>query len=180
MIPKKAFIVKGTGVHRDRLASFELALRDAGIEKYNLVKVSSILPPNCELISREEGLRELSPGQIVYCVLARNQTNEPHRMLAAAIGNAVPVNRDDHGYIAEHHSFGEDERTAGAYAEDLAATMLATTLGMEVDESSTREERERVFKSNGHIFDTSHYCCCVRGDPDGKWTTVLVSMVFVL
>jgi len=53
--PTKVFLTKGVDVHKDKLASFELALRDAGIEKYNLVFVSSILPPNCKIISREEG-----------------------------------------------------------------------------------------------------------------------------
>ena len=180
MIPRKAFVVKGTGVHKDRLASFELALRDGGIEKFNLVTVSSILPPNCEVVPKEEGLDELSPGQIVYCVMARNQTDEPRRQIAAAIGNAVPVKSKDYGYISEHHSFGEGERTAGIYAEDLAATMLATTLGVEFDADSAWEEREQVYKASGHIFDTTHYCQCAQGDENGLWTTVVVAMVFVI
>jgi pyruvoyl-dependent arginine decarboxylase len=58
MIPRKAFITKGTGVHKDKLASFELALRAARIEKFNLVCVSSILPPNCKIVPKEEGLLE--------------------------------------------------------------------------------------------------------------------------
>ena len=180
MIPRKAFVVKGTGVHKDKLASFELALRDAGIEKFNLVTVSSILPPNCVIVPRDEGLEELAPGQIVYCVMAKNQTNEPGRMIAAAIGNAVPADSNDYGYISEHHSFGENEQTAGVYAEDLAATMLATTLGIEFDADSAWGERERVYKASGHIFDTVHYCRCAKGDENGLWTTVVVSMVFVL
>ncbi|WP_135603690.1 pyruvoyl-dependent arginine decarboxylase [Methanococcoides sp. NM1] len=180
MIPKKAFVVKGTGVHKDKLASFELALRDGGIEKFNLVTVSSILPPNCDVVSQEEGLGDLKLGQIVYCVMAKNQTDEPLRQIAAAIGNAVPVNSKDYGYISEHHSFGEDERTAGIYAEDLAATMLATTLGVEFDADSAWEEREQVYKASGYIFDTTHYCQCVQGDENGFWTTVVVAMVFVI
>lgn len=167
-------------MHKDKLASFELALREAGIEKFNLVTVSSILPPNCEIISKEEGLSELAPGQIVYCVMAKNQTDEPGRLIASAIGNAVPVDNNDYGYISEHHSFGEDEQTAGVYAEDLAATMLATTLGIEFDADSAWEEREQVYKASGHIFDTVHYCRCAKGAGDGMWTTVAVSMVFIL
>jgi len=109
MIPRKAFVTKGYGVHNARLASFELALRAAGIEKYNLVSVSSILPPNCKIVPKDEGLLQLKPGGIVHCVLARNDTNEPHRLMAAAIGTAVPVNKENYGYISEHHSFGEEE-----------------------------------------------------------------------
>lgn len=179
MIPRKAFMTKGLGIHQDRLASFELALRDAGIQKFNLVRVSSILPPKCSIVSRDEGLEDLSPGEIVYCVLAKNQTNEPHRLVAAAIGNAMPLDSDDYGYISEHHSFGEDETTAGEYAEDLAATMLATTLGIEFDAGSAWKDREHVYKASGHIIDTTHFCQCIHGDPEGRWTTVLAAMVFV-
>ncbi|MDD2439231.1 MAG: arginine decarboxylase, pyruvoyl-dependent [Methanosarcinaceae archaeon] len=180
MIPRKSFLTKGTGVHKDRLASFELALRDAGIEKFNLVCVSSILPPNCKIVPREEGLKELKPGSIVHCVLARNDTNEPQRLVASAIGTAVPVKENNYGYISEHHSYGEDEETAGEYAEDLAATMLATTLGIEFDAESAWHEREQVYKTSGHIFDSFHTCKTANGDKEGRWTTVVAAMVFII
>lgn len=179
MIPRKAFPTRGTGVHRDKLASFELALRDAGIEKFNLVRVSSILPPNCNLVSKEEGLKFLKPGEIVYCVLARNQTNEPYRLIASAIGTAIPINEENYGYISEHYSFGEDEDTAGMYAEDIAATMLATTLGIEFNADSAWQEREQIYKASGHMFNTTHICQTAKGDKDGLWTTVVAAMVFV-
>ena len=68
-VPKKVFFTKEVGVHKEKLQSFELALRKAGIEKFNIVKVSSIFPPNCKIISRNKGLEQLIPGEIVYCVL---------------------------------------------------------------------------------------------------------------
>ncbi len=179
MVPKKCFLTKGVGVHKDRLASFELALRDAMIERYNLVTVSSILPPNCKLVPREEGIRELPAGEIVHCVLARNDTNEPHRLVAAAVGTAVPVNENNYGYISEHHSYGEDNIKAGEYAEDLAATMLATTLGVEFDADSAWHEREHVYKASGHIIDTTHFCKTAHGNENGMWTTVIAAMVFI-
>jgi arginine decarboxylase len=179
MTPKKAFLTKGLGVHKDKLASFELALRAAKIEKYNLVTVSSILPPNCKIVPRAEGIMELSAGSIVHCVLARNETNEPHRLVASAIGNAIPVNENNYGYISEHHSFGEDEVKAGEYAEDLAATMLATTLGIEFNADSAWHEREQVYKASGYIFDTTNCCQVANGDSEGKWTTTVAAMVFI-
>ncbi|WP_440953003.1 pyruvoyl-dependent arginine decarboxylase [Methanococcoides sp. FTZ1] len=167
MIPSKVFMTKGVGIHKDKLASFELALRDAGIEKFNLVCVSSILPPKCRVVTKEEGLPDLAPGEIVYCVMARNETNEPHRQIAAAIGNAVPLVEENYGYISEHHSFGETEEKAGIYAEDLAATMLATTLGIDFDADSAWEERERVYKASGHIISTTNICQTATGDKKG-------------
>src|SRR3989338_8718624 len=107
MIPTKAFLTKGVGMHKDRLASFESALRNAGIEKCNLVYVSSIFPPNCKIIPREEGLKLLKAGEITYCVMARTETNEPNRLISAAVGLAVPKDSNNYGYLSEHHGFGE-------------------------------------------------------------------------
>src|ERR1700677_1533526 len=90
-VPKAIFFPNGVGVHKDRLSSFELALRDAGIEKANLVTVSSIFPPRCKEISRKEGERLIKPGQIVHCVMARQDTTEPNRLIAASIGVAPPA-----------------------------------------------------------------------------------------
>ncbi len=132
-VPTKMFFSKGVGRHKDYLQSFELALRDAGIEKCNLVTVSSIYPPNCKRIPKEEGLKLLEPGAITFCVMARNATNEPNRLVASAIGVAQPADQNLYGYLSEHHPFGETDERAGEYAEDLAATMLASTLGLEFD-----------------------------------------------
>ncbi len=126
--PKMMFLTKGVGVDKNRLSSFELALRNAGIEQFNLVYVSSILPPLCKIVPRSEGLRHLEPGEIVYCVMARNETDEPNRLISASIGLAMPKDRKQYGYLSEHHTFGQTAEIAGDYAEDLAATMLASAL----------------------------------------------------
>jgi arginine decarboxylase len=177
--PTKVFLTKGVGVHKDKLASFELALRDAGIEKYNLVFVSSILPPNCNIISKEEGLKLLQPGQIIFCVFSRNETDEPNRLISAAIGVAVPKESDQYGYLSEHHAFGQKAEIAGEYAEDLAATMLATTLGIEFDSEQAWEERENVYKASGRIFKTTNVCQSTEGNKDGLWTTVIAAAVLL-
>ncbi|MDH5811236.1 MAG: arginine decarboxylase, pyruvoyl-dependent [Candidatus Methanomethylicaceae archaeon] len=179
MIPTKMFFVKGVGIHKERLASFELALRDAGIEKFNLVHVSSIFPPGCKIISKEEGLRLLQPGQIVYCVMAKNETNEPNRLISAAIGLALPHEKNLYGYLAEHHAYGQKGEVAGEYAEDLAATMLAMTLGIPFDINQAWKEREQIYKASGHIIKTTHIVQSAEGHKDGLWTTVIAAAIFV-
>src|ERR1019366_5646232 len=144
LVPKAIFFTNGVGTHKDRLSSFELSLRDAGIEKANLVTVSSIFPPHCKEISRKEGERLIKPGQIVHCVMARQDTNEANRLIAASIGLARPADPGSYGYLSEHHSYGETAKKAGDYAEDLAATMLATTLGITFDPETAWNEREQV------------------------------------
>lgn len=180
MIPKKVFFINGVGVHKDKLASFERALRSAGIEKCNLVYVSSILPPRCKIISCSKGLKLIKPGQIVFCVMARNETNEPNRLMSAAIGLAVPKDREHYGYLSEHHSFGEKGELAGDYAEDLAATMLATTLGVSFDPNEAWNERKKIYQASGHIFKTTHIAKSAEGNKDGLWTTVIAAAIFIL
>lgn len=177
--PTKVFLTKGVGVHKDKLTSFELALRNAGIEKFNLVFVSSILPPNCKIISREEGLKILKPGQITFCVFSQNATDEPNRLISAAIGVAAPKEVDQYGYLSEHHAFGQKAEIAGEYAEDLAATMLATTLGIAFDPELAWEERENVYKASGRIFKTTHICQSAEGNKEGLWTTVIAAAIFL-
>ena len=110
MVPKRIFFTKGVGKHRERLTSFELALRDAGIAAQNLVRVSSIFPPQCKMLSRSQGLKYLSPGEVVFAVVAENSTREAHRLLASSIGVAIPADRNTYGSLSAHHSFGETEQ----------------------------------------------------------------------
>lgn len=179
MIPKKVFFTKGAGKHKDYLQSFELALRDAGIEKCNIVSVSSILPPDCKIISKEEGIKLLQPGEITFCVLARNATDEPNRLIAASVGCAIPKDGANYGYLSEHHPMGETEEKAGDYAEDLAATMLATTLGIEFDTNKNWDELEHEFKMSGKIVKTRNIAQSAIGDKNGLWTTVIAVAVFL-
>jgi len=179
LIPNRMFFTKGVGVHKDRLASFEAALRDAKIEKFNLVYVSSIFPPNCKTVTVEEGLRHLSPGEIVYCVMARSETNEPNRLVSAAIGVAVPQDSNRYGYLSEHHAHGETMEKSGDYAEDLAATMLATTMGIEFDPNLAWDERKQIYNANPHIFRTRNIVQSAEANKNGLWTTVLAAAVLI-
>lgn len=178
-VPTKIFFTKGVGRHKEYLTSFELALRNAGIEVCNLVTVSSIFPTNCRRISKEEGLKELKPGQITFCVMARNSTNEPNRLIASSIGVALPADNNQYGYLSEHHPFGETEKVAGEYAEDLAATMLATTLGVEFDPNTDWSERENIYKMSGKIVRSFNITQSAEGDKNGLWTTVIAAGVLL-
>ena len=179
MVPKKVFFTKGVGKHKHELQSFELALRSAGIEKCNIVNVSSIVPPNCKIITREKGIKELRPGAITYCVMSRNKTNEPNRLIASAIGVAIPKDRNTYGYISEHHSFGETAQKAGDYAEDLAASMLASTLGLDFDLDKAWDERKQEYKMSGRFVRTQSVVQTAQGEKTGLWTTVLAAAVFL-
>ncbi|MBU0536425.1 MAG: arginine decarboxylase, pyruvoyl-dependent [Nanoarchaeota archaeon] len=179
MIPTKIFFTKGVGRHREKLASFELALRDAGIQHLNLVNVSSIFPPNCKIISRKEGSQLIKPGQITFVVMARAETNEPNRLLAASIGLALPADPNTYGYLSEHHGFGMKEQKSGDYAEDLAAEMLASTLGVEFDPDRSYDEIRETWKISDKIVKTKNITQSAVADKDGKWTSVIAAAVLV-
>jgi arginine decarboxylase len=179
VVPTKVFLTKGVGKHRERLASFELALRLAEIEKYNIVAVSSILPPKARVIPRKQALAGLSPGQILFCVMSKIDTCEPGRLMSASVGLAMPAHKAAYGYISEHEAYGQTEKTAGDYAEDLAASMLATTLGIEFDPDQAYNERREIYMMSRKIVRTASITQSARGASNGLWTTALAAAVLI-
>jgi len=179
MVPKRIFLTKGVGKHKERLTSFELALRDAGIAAQNLVRVSSIFPPHCKLVSRKEGVKYLYPGEVTFAVVAENSTLEPHRLLASSIGLAMPSDRSTYGYLSEHHSYGETDEQAGEYAEELAAEMLATTLNVEFDPDKSWDEKKEIYRISKEIVRTTNITQSGVGDKRGLWTTVIASAILI-
>jgi len=173
------FFTKGVGVHERNLESFEAALRAAGIAQCNLVRVSSILPPGCKIISKARGLKELVAGQITHCVLAEVRSNEPNRLLSAGIGLAMPKDKGKYGYISEHHGFGLTERKCADLVEDMAASMLATTLGIDLDPDTHYDERKEIYRTSGLIVRTRAVVQTATGNKHGKWTTSLAAAVFL-
>jgi len=180
MVPSKIFLTKGMGQHKEKLASFEQALRQAGIAPFNLVKISSIFPPHCKLIPKEEGLKLLRPGQIVFLVMSQAETDEPHRVISASIGMAIPNDTSLYGYLSEHHGFGQNEREAGQYAEDLAAYMLATTLGEKFDTTQIWEEENNIYQISEDITVHTQNITQNAEGKKGVWTTAFAAAVCII
>src|SRR2546423_7652413 len=177
-VPTKAFLTKGVGRHKEKLTSFEMALRDAHLATYNLVRVSSIFPPQCELLDREEGMSMLRPGQVLFTVVAESSTNEPSRLVAASIGLALPADPTHHRYISEHHSYGQNELVAGEYPEDLAPSMLGTVLGVPFDPEKAWDERREQWLPSAGIVPTLNVTSTAECGEDGRWTTVVAVVAF--
>ena len=165
MIPRRVFLTKGVGKHKAEIMSLELALRDASIAQYNLVEATSIFPPGCKIIPAEKGAECLSPGEIVFCVMSRNSTDEPHGLMAASVGLAIPKEENRYGYLLEHQSFDQEYEEAANYAESLAAEMLTTTLA-----------KDSYYDG---IARTMHITQTAASEGNGLWTTVIAAVVFV-
>jgi arginine decarboxylase len=178
-VPKEVFLTRGDGTHRDELRSYELALRDAGIEKQNLVPVSSILPPGCKIITKNQGLKKISPGEIIFTVMSKCSSNEPRRLIAASVGCAWPSDKSGYGYLSEFHSFGMTKKQAGDHAEDMAAAMLASTLGIEFDENKSWDEKKEVYRISNKIYKSTNITQSAIVSPNG-YTTVVAAAVFIL
>jgi arginine decarboxylase len=178
-VPSRMFLTRGVGKHREKLASFEEALRACGIAHFNLVKVSSIYPPGCKIIRKDEGLKVLKPGQIVHVVLAESATNEPRRLLASSIGVAIPRDPKTFGYLSEYHGFGMVDSKAGEYAEDLAAQMFATVMGVEFDPDKSWDEKKEIWRISGKFLTTRNMTQSALGDKDGLWTTTIAAAVLI-
>lgn len=179
ILPAKMFLTKGSGQHREKLVSFEKALREAGISPFNLVKVSSIFPPGCELVPREKGLKLLTPGQVVFLVMSENATDEGHRLISASIGMAVPKGRRSYGYLAEHEGFGQAEKDVGRYTEDLAAEMLATKLGRKLDPRKAGGKNVNTYRLSATMSVTTRSITQIAKGSQGLWTTAVAAAVFV-
>ena len=177
-IPNSFFLTNGIGVHRERLTAFELALRDADIEQQNLVSISSILPPSCSEVERQKGAETLQPGEITFAVMARTETDEPGRRIHSSIGLARPSDPSMYGYISEHHGYGMTREQSGDYAEDLAASMLASTLGIEFDSDTAWNERKRVYETSNLIIGSKSITAYAEGDESGRWTCVVAAAIF--
>ena len=122
----------------------------------------------------------IKPGQVLFTIYSRNQTNEPHRLISASVGIAQPKDSSKYGYLSEYESFGQDERKTGDYAEDIAAQMLASSLGIPFDIDKSWDEKRQQWTISGQIYKTKNITQTARGDKNGKWTTVFAAAVLIL
>lgn len=178
-VPSRMFFTRGVGRHSEKLTSFEMALRAAGIAHFNLVRVSSIYPPSCKILPRSQGIKQLKAGQVVHVVLAEIASNEPSRLMSASVGVAIPKDPEQFGYLSEHHAFGKTEKRTGDYAEDLAAEMLATVMGLEFDADKSWDEKREIWRIGGIFLRTQNITQSALGHKDGLWTTALAAAVLV-
>ena len=179
-VPKKIFLTKGVGFHKEKLASFELALREAGIAPLNLITVSSILPPHCKFIDKGEGVKLLKPGQVVPVVLAKSESNISSTLVSSGVGVAVPRNKEHYGYLSEHHCTGMDDIKMEEYVEDLAAEMLATTYGVKFDPDASWDEKRKLWSIDNRIVKTKSEVQTSIVSDESLWTTTIAAAVLIL
>jgi arginine decarboxylase len=122
------------------------AMREAGVADCNLVKVSSVIPPACEIVPRARGLRMLRGGAIIHAVIAQGETNEPHQRITPAICWGQPNDATLPGYmteVEEDQTKGRSTRTATDEAGEALITIIAEKFGVRLDPEKTWSNRGR-------------------------------------
>ena len=111
IVPKKFFLTSGVGRSEDQLFSFELALRDAGVEGANIVPVTSICPPDCVELKCAKGINELGicgkhQGRIVFAVKSQVDIFGAAKrsvVVSSSVAYARPTDKNSFGYFTEYH-----------------------------------------------------------------------------
>jgi arginine decarboxylase len=112
----KASVTAGTAEGGTPLNAFDNALLAAGIGNVNLIKVSSIVPPEVDIVD----LPKIKPGALVPTAYAAMTSTTPGQIIAAAVGYALPADRTKAGVIMEFHDV-----TDRGTAEEAIRGMLA-------------------------------------------------------
>ncbi|HYH03623.1 MAG TPA: arginine decarboxylase, pyruvoyl-dependent [Bacillota bacterium] len=94
--PKKFTLVAGAAEGTSELNAFDHALLNSGIGNLNLLKVSSILPPETEFAET----LEIPPGSLTPTAYGSTISEHPGELIAAAVG--VGISRDTFGIIMEY------------------------------------------------------------------------------
>lgn len=105
----KLYLVAGKAEGSTPLNAFDNALLDAGIGDVNLVKVSSIVPPNAEVVLEKPNLPR---GALVPCVYAERTSEKPGEKIAVAL--AVGLAEDGFGVVMESDGETAEEAVAKA------------------------------------------------------------------
>jgi arginine decarboxylase len=120
-IPGRYFIVCGAADAQTPLNAFDGALHNAGIGDLNLVRVSSIIPPNCRKVESHT----INPGSLIAAAYASITSALPGEVIAAGIAVAIPEEPDRAGVVMEYSARGHREEI-----EEIVINMARGALEM--------------------------------------------------
>ncbi len=103
--PKRFFMVKGNAEGISHLNSFDGALLDSGIGNTNLIKISSIIPPDCKFTK----FIQIPAGSFIPVAYASITSDMPGEYIAAGVAAIIPTNRELAGVIMEYSSRGREK-----------------------------------------------------------------------
>jgi arginine decarboxylase len=102
-------VTYGSGEGPTELAAFDRALFDAGVANYNLLKLSSVIPPNSTIKVGKIDWNDKAHGDRLYVVLSEKVETKPGKEAWAGIGWVIAINDSCKGLFVEHHGSSEKE-----------------------------------------------------------------------
>jgi arginine decarboxylase len=183
MVPRFVFFTSGVGTHVEQRISMQHAMRQAGLFDINLVKVSSVMPPQCEIITRARGLRMLEPGMIAHAVIAQSTIEEPHRRATVALGYVKPDGDEMPGYISEleeDQAYGKTEASAADEVGKMALQILVEKLGAKSDPERLWDRRKRNVRVGRVRARTGFITATAIGPEEKKVATAFAAAVYLL
>jgi arginine decarboxylase len=112
--PTHYFVASGASDGYTPLNAFDGALLRAGIGNTNIVKMSSIVPPHCQLVAPIP----LPPGALVPTAYASITSDVPGEVISAGVAIALPEDENQNGLIMEYSAKGERRKI-----EEIVRTM---------------------------------------------------------
>jgi len=102
-------VSSGTGEGATELSAFDKALQNAGVANYNLLYLSSVIPPGFMPQIEKPAVNSNEFGHKLYVVMAENRTSEVGKEVWSGIGWVMKENQSEGGLFVEHHGESKEE-----------------------------------------------------------------------
>jgi arginine decarboxylase len=187
-VPRRVFFTSGVGRHEQERVATQHAMAAAGVPRVNLVKISSVIAPRCQIISRQQGIRLLRSGSIVFAVIAQGMTKEPHQRVTPAIAWSKPEDENETGFIAEveeQNANGLSEKAAEDRVGEEALILQAAHFGVKVnaERAWAGRGRSRSVRLGGKRVRVGSLCASIVGaeaeEGEEQYSTAVVLAVFL-
>lgn len=109
---KECCISRGKGESANGLPSFDKALLDAGVGNYNLVRLSSILPAECEWVDVKDIALHIKEGSLLPTAYSTITSDVEGDVIVSTIGVGIPVDKSKVGVIMEYSTKNVTEEEA--------------------------------------------------------------------
>jgi arginine decarboxylase len=161
----KIYLTTGVGFGKTPISAFDSALRDAGVDNFNLLTLSSVVPPGAEVVFEKYVPEGDQWGNKLYCVMAEIRTRESGQFIGAALGWYQLD--DGRGVFVEHMEKGETQEAVEANLKEeihQSLTDMCNSRNIPVE-----EDRLKMKMSIARVEDSSASVLVVAAYKSDGW-----------
>jgi len=178
IVPKQMFFTKGVGYHRNKLQALNQRFVMPASRSATLLRYRASSRRNVRLSLRPRGSRNSKQGKSPSLFLPRGDSGT--KPSGFCIRRSCTTEKQEAIRLYQRTPwFWPDSQEGFDFAEDLAATMLASTLGIELDPDKDWNERKMVYQVGERQFVSRSTAQTARGHKDSLWTTVIACAVML-